>query len=420
MEIDETEVTERLLDAIDAEIRNRGRGTATAVARHLGMIARGWWRLAYKRRSVTLEQCRRICDFLRLDFSGLACAADGPPIVMIRPNTGVPPLVDRAAERVRQCVGGALKASDVARLEELRFTDARVAFIEAKCDIEAAPFELIPDLLGVAGSAAHRLLDPQSYGLIYGALWIAKREGVDAPVGALYQRASYLYGSRGDYTEALRITRFAIQRHIEQDHPLGYAKAMVDQGLWLSRCGRYRESEKALFTALPLLPVSEHRNRSAVWELLALKNIEEGAMDSATVHLERATTEANYLEPDVGMKIRWIHARMFFEQRRYHQAARVMESVVDHFIMTSQGDAVLAACDLVSALLHAGELEAARQAIDGLIPLLNTLRHYPLISAALLRLAIARNQGLRLEVIQSVRKDIAAAQKIPGEWPLSH
>lgn len=401
---------ERLVEALDREIRRRGRGAIAAVNRGTGH-AEGWWQHRAESGDITAGQMLQVLDHLGLDpvkFVRRALGAAGG-LELDRPAGDPPEIVERARERLRSGVEGSIGSGFLETLDHQRYREPAKALDLALWAVDHVELALLPRLLGVAGSTFRlsiRLTEAEH--AIHAGIEMAESVRDRSTVGALAQRLAYVVADRGDRAEALRLSERAALIFLRAADTAAVGTALVDQGIWLYYLHRFDESIEAHRSALDLLPADAGRNRFAAFQFLGLnyrelKELEE-AMRWCVVAEDSA--RATGVEEWANNRLMWLQARICSDLGELDQAAKLFADVVESFREVHPGEAALATCELVRVRLRQGQHEAAYRAAASMRTLLEPLRDNPILSAAIGDLLRFGRVGLTLALAERIQARI--------------
>lgn len=284
----------RFVEALDQEIRGRGRGAIAAVNRDTGH-SEGWWQHRANSGDITVGQMLQILAHLGLDpvkFVRRALGAEDG-FELDYPSCDSPELVNRAWDRYHSAAMGSLGADFLDTLDQQRYQEPAEVLSLALWAIDHIEKALLPKLLGVAGSALRLmiLLDEAQHTICVG-IRIAQHQGDRAAVGKLLQRLSYVIADQGDHREALRLSERVALVFLRCGETSALGKALVDQGVWLYYLNRFEESIETHRAALSQLPTDSARNRCTAYQCLGSSYREQGNPQEALRYVKEAESIA--------------------------------------------------------------------------------------------------------------------------------
>lgn len=409
----------QLVEKLDQEIRSRGRGSIRAVDRALG-YAEGWWQHRAESGDITVHQLFAVLDHLGLDPARFVrkVLRAGTGFGLDRPR-GVPPeIVSRAWHRFRSGTDGrGVGARYLETLDEQRYQEPDEVVRLSRWAVDHVELELLPGLLGVAGSSFRLLLllDEAEHAISAG-IEIAELQGNRGVAGSLLQRLAYVMADRGEHAEALRLAEDAAFVHLRSGDRVAVGKALVDQGIWLHYLGRHRESIEVHKGALAHLPEEPSRNRFTAFQCMGLAHQKLGELESALDCVLAAQEAAAGMETGAHAKLAWLHARIHADLGRLDLAASLLRDVIETFRHLHYGEAALATCELVRVQLLQHRPTEALHAALSMRALLEPLRHHKIISAAIGDLLRSAQTGLTLALVEQVKARIESERQALGSW----
>jgi tetratricopeptide (TPR) repeat protein len=407
---------QRLVEALDAEIRRRGHGAIREVDRAAG-YSEGWWQHRAASGDIGLRQLLKVLRHLGLHPAGFVrrvFGRDEEP-ELDRPRGTPPEIVVKARERLRSGEeGSGVGQTYLDTLDERRYHEPQEVVRLTLWAVDHVELALVPRLLGVAGSALRLsiLLDEAEHA-IHAGIEIAGERGARATVASLLQRLAYVVADRGNRAQALRLAERAALIFLRIGDRAGLAKATVDQGIWLYYLLRFEESIEAHRVALDQLPADSERYRFTAFQCLGLNYRELSQPQEAL----RYAKEAENVAVRAGIE-EWARNRLFWLQAQIHadlsdldQAALLLSAVVESFRVLHPGEAALATCELVRVHIRRNQPEEAHLAATSMRALLEPLRHNKIISAAIADLLRCGRAGLTLALVERVQARIEDERK---------
>ncbi len=416
------ETSRRLIEALDDEVRSLGRGSITEMELALGRKeTKGWWQGRVKRGYVTSAQLFGIFEFLGLNparFIRQVLGNEGE-LELHRPKGDPPEIVHRAWARFHDDGGleGTLGKDTVTTLDRMRYEEPQRAIDQATALIKYCPRELVPHLLGVAGSAWRLLvqLDKAEHA-ICAALQMAQRLDDDQMVGELLQRLSYVLLERGELEVALGAAERASSFHLRCDNIEGVGKTLVDQGIWLRALGKREAAISVLRLALKLLPEEERHNLAGALQTLGTCFRELGEPEIALEYAFQAEELTPGLPRVVADKVKWLRANAWADLGKLSEAEELLRSVVRNLAEVHLGEMALATCDLMRVYLMDGRITEAFEAATALRALVEPLRENKIASAAIAKLLRDGETGLTLALAEEVRTRIESELRHRPLW----
>ncbi|MEM9555570.1 MAG: hypothetical protein AAGC60_15035 [Acidobacteriota bacterium] len=433
-----------LVEALDREIARRGHGTAAAVARALGKH-RGWWHDRRRRGGdLRVAQLERAAAFLGLDLPAFvrgaldgssqdasastrststsspnASVASATAPGLHRPVGTPPALVEIAWRRILDDErDGGLGRAIVDELDGLRHHDAAAAWRQAESLVHDVRSDLLPDLLGVAGSTARSMFRiEQAEHLLFEAIQMARHAGREHP--DLYQRMGYVLGEKQEFQAALHLAEYASVLHLRRRDPVSVSRALVDQAQWLYHLQRFHESIECATAALPELQDRCARNSCTAWQCIAGSRSALGQFDRALSALQSSDALAANADLDETARARigWSKAQAQARTGLFEDSVRTMKLVVSHFRSRHLGEAALASCDLAAIQVSMGSLAEASSTIRGMRALIEPLQRHRRISDSLRQLLTLEQAALTVKAIVQVRETLATLRSDSVQWP---
>lgn len=406
---------ERLVEALDQEIRGRGRGTIGAVNRATGH-SEGWWQHRAESGDITARQLLQILDHLGLDPVKFVRRALGAEVglELDRPTGEPPEIVPRAWRRLESTETGSVGMGFLDSLDRQRYQEPAKAVSLALWAVDHVELSLLPRLLGIAGSASRLLIQlNEAEHAIHAGIEMAERTNDRSALGNLLQRLSYVVADCGDRVEALKLAESAALVFLRLGDWEGLAKATVEQGIWLYYLKRFEESIEAHKSALDLLPENCSRYRCTIHQYLGLNCRELHHPRQAMEHLTDAESVAAAAEIEewAQSKLTWLRARIHADLGELDQAASLFAAVVETFRDLHPGEAALATCELVRIQILRKQPEEAYLAATSMRVLIEPLRHNKIISAAIADLLRCSQAGLTLALVKQVQARIESERK---------
>jgi tetratricopeptide (TPR) repeat protein len=410
---------ERLVEALDEEIRSRGYGSIRAVERATGH-SEGWWQHRAESGDINVHQLLVVLDHLGLDpvsFLRRALGAEGG-LELDRPRGEPPEIVVKAWDRVRSGVeGSGLGSAFLDTLDKQRYQEPEEVVKLALWAVDNIELELLPRLLGVAGSAMRlMILLDEAEQAIHAGIKIAQRQAARPAVGDLLLRLSYVVADRGDREEALRLTEKAAMIFIRCGDRFALGKALVDQGNWLYYLDRPEEAIETQKIALEKLPPGPSRPRCAAFLCISGSQQSLGKLSAALENVIVAQETAFGSEEWARGKLLWVRAKIHADLGQLENAACLFGDVVDIFSELHPGETALATCELVRVQLLLKHPEVAYQTAASMCALIEPLRHNKIISAALGDLLRSGQKGLTLALVKRVMAQIEGERQRRQVW----
>lgn len=320
-----------------------------------------------------------------------------------RPRGPMPDLVRAVWERFRTGEEGpGVGEKFLESLDQQRYDDPAGALQLAEGAVRLVEVTLLPKLLGVVGSALRLLLrlNDADHALQAG-IRLAVLHG-DRQTGALLlRRLAYVCSERAENEQALRLSEKASLAFLKVGDRPNFAKALVDQGIWLSRLDRPHESVEILLQALDFIPESDARYRCAAFQVLGLKYRELGELEKAMVYAQLAADHSLGLGQVAVAKIVWLRAQIHAALGQLTEAESQMRRVVDAVWSHHPSDAALATCELVRVMVLQGKSGEGFEIAQTMRALLEPLKANPIVSAAIADLLRSGHAGLTLAVVEA-------------------
>ncbi|MCP4593373.1 MAG: tetratricopeptide repeat protein [bacterium] len=409
---------QQLVQALDREIRRRGRGSIRAVDRVAGR-GEGWWQHRVEAGALTLHQLLTVLDHLSLEpvrFFRRILPAEPPGLRLDRPRGEPPAIVARSWDRIQAGEKGkGIGESYLDTLDRQRYEEPEEVIKLALWAVDHVELPLLPRLLGVAGSACRLLIHlDEAEHTIHAGLDIAQRGDDQAALGDLLQRLSYVLADRGEHGEALRLAEKAAMRYLRMGDHAGLGRALVAQGIWLYYLDRCKEAIVVQETALRHLPAHEEPHRFTVFQALGSCHRRLGNLENALHYV----TLAGELTPDRNAegKLCWLLASIYQDLNQLMEAECQLRKVVEIFKNLHYGETALSTCDLVRIQLLQGRVVDAYHTATSMRALLEPLRHNKIISAAIGDLLRSGQAGLTLALVKRVKAQIRSERKHPQLW----
>lgn len=245
-------------------------------------------------------------------------------------------------------------------LDGLRYSRAAEVVAELQQLVHEIAPSLLPELLGVWGSAYRMLHNHDTaerflqQGLSYAD------EVVDhVTAGRMHQRLSMVCWNRPDYRGALEHNEHARARHEAGENPVGVAQTLVDRGIFLGSQGRFERSTAVFLRALEGLPKTETKNRAAALHGIAHNYLETALVREALPYLEQVTALDS--SPRTAAKQAWLYGRALSKAGHHAEAREQLSDAVERLMLFSPPEAALAHIDLAKALIRAGQPKEAYQ-----------------------------------------------------------
>ena len=285
----QTTDTQRLIQALNREIRSRGRGAIRAVDRAAG-YTEGWWQNRAASGDISVQQLLKVLSHLGLDPTRFVRRTIGSNdgLELDRPTGKPPEIVQRAFDRLNSGQDGTgIGQTYLDTLDQRRYQEPDEVLRQALWAVDHVELTLLPQLLGVAGSAWRILFQlNKAAHVIQAGIRMADQQGSRQLVARLLQRLAYVEADLGDHEEAMRITEKAAMLFLRRGEHVALAKATVDIGKWFHNLGRFEESSETHKAALAMLPEHAYLNRCAAHQYIGLNSRELGDLSTALEQLE--------------------------------------------------------------------------------------------------------------------------------------
>lgn|GEM_PF-3064427 len=401
---------ERVVRALDKEMKRRKRGTITAISQ-LMKRSRSWWHQRRKAGDVSVGQMMGILDYLDLDavrFLRQALHEDGLSLDLEKPKTAPSEIVLVALHRFQiKDRPGTLGASFLETLDSIRYERPHEALEKATWGVEHVDRALLARFLGVVASIFRHLsrLDDAEHALFAG-INLADISSDHEVVAELVQRRAYVVGERGQLETALRLSESAMIAYLRCGSAVGAAQAIIDQAVWMSRLGRCKETILLAETGLKWLPETEEVNRCAAYQLIARNWFVLGDLDRAWECIAKVREIAKDNSILIQDKLDWLTANILAALGRLSEAEGLLISTIERVCRYRNGEDALLICDLVEVQLRLGKLKEAHETAIMMLKLLEPMRHDRIISAAIEELLRLGEKGLTLALVDRVRTKI--------------
>ena len=292
-------------------------------------------------------------------------------------------------------------------LDDYRHHDPEAVRVAARGDLEKVAAGLLPPswgvpLLAVYGSALRMLLRlEEALMALMTALRIAEGRGDPATLADLLQRLAYVVADRGEHRRALELAGVAEGWYVRADSRAGIGKTLVDQGCWLSKLDRPRDSILVNEAALRYLPAEETSNRFAALQTLGLSHLALGELDDAQRYADSAEEIAAGVGPWQRAQLAWLQARIATSREDYAEAENLFRESSEFFAPLSSVEAALVSTELVRLLLLQGRVSEAQELASTMLRFIEPLRQNQIASAALVDLwrSAHAGRGLSLELV---------------------
>jgi len=410
----------KLVQALDLEIRSHGHGSIRAVDRATGH-SEGWWQHRAESKDITVQQLFTVLDHLGLDpVRFLRRALGGGSRLELDKPRGTPPeIVTKAWERIHSGEEGCgVGETYLDTLDQRRYEEPAKVVELALWAMDHVELHLIPRLLGIAGSAWRRLLKlNEAEHALFAGFEIALGQDAHAIMGELLQRLSYVFSDRGEYREALRIAKKAVAILTQAGDFVGLGKLFVSIGSLQCMMGAYEASIAAFESALRYLPEDSLLDRRCA----ALHGLGEcyRAMDRLDDALEW-TRKARPLADEVSKldsaKLLLLEGSLWLELGELDQAERYLRRAVKLFSTLNPIDAALGGTVLTHAQLLKGETTSAYQTVQSMLKLVEPLRQNKIVSAAIADLCRCGRAGLTLAVVKGAQEAIEKEREHHQSW----
>lgn len=411
-------VARRVVDALDREIRSRGRGAIRDLERAT-CNAKSWWHHRAASGDLTLSQALQILDHLGLDpVKFLGEVLDGEVVPRLdRPKGDPPAVVAKAWERARSAeTGGEIDASIVDALDAQIFEDPAEVVRVGSWAVEKLELRQVPRVLGVVGSAwrlMNRLRDAEH--AIHAGIRIAERLDGTLPGNLLVRLASVL-ADRGEAPHALALAERASLIHVQNGERDGYGRALVAQGVFLAYLDRPEKAIEVIGRARSELAAESTRHRFGALQVSAAAHHRLGNHREALSRI----AEARALQPEnddwAEGKILWLEAKIQAALGDIDAATDHLEVVCEIFRALHPGECCLATCDLLRLYLSQGETQAAYERAITMRSLVEPLSENPIIAAALADVLRSGKAGLSLALLERVSAQIEGERQKVQRW----
>jgi len=443
--------TRRLLELLRNEVRAAGHGAIGRLEKRLGRRP-GWLRERVRAGRIELSLLFDALDALGIDalrFFRRALAREGEEGLDV--PAGEPPRIVALARRRKRFERGRRPGRPyLDELDRLRYRDPRRVVELAEGVVEHVAPELLPRLLGIAGSAYRILLelDHAEHAIVAG-LELAREcsdaecsdaecsdaecsdaecsdaecsdtecsdaECSDATAcGELMQRLAYVAAERGDVAEALQLTREATIPYLEAGDLAGVGRCFVDLGRWLFDLGRTREAVRQQEAALGYLPAAERRNRFTAHQCLGLYHLQLGHPGRAREHAAAAAELVAELGDWPRAKLLWLRASIDVELGELERAEAALAEAVEIFRRIHHGETALVTIDRVRLQLLRGRPDEAHETARTMLRLVEPLSGNRVVAAAVAELLRVGAAGLELRRVEAVRVKIEEARERRG------
>lgn len=149
----------------------------------------------------------------------------------------------------------------LAKLDALSFEKPKTAKRLASRALPRIEVRLLPDLLGIYGTACRRTIDlPKAQAAFKAGISMAQRLKDTVLEARLVKRFAYVPGENGEFHLALQLSAEAASLFDLCDDRASVGECLVDQGLWRFHLGRFDQSIQSLQRALTT-PMTETRHR---------------------------------------------------------------------------------------------------------------------------------------------------------------
>lgn len=408
------DVTRRIVNTLDIEIRRRGRGS---IKRVTDLVGRGdsWWRQRLEAGDMDVSQLMNILgDFGMSPIRLLREVGADDGLAIDRPTGGPPPIVEKAWDRFASKKHGDMGAGYLKDLDQRRYREPEEVIECAHAIIDHVKIRLLPSLLGIAGSA-YRLwnirLDDAAHSILAGVEMCQRMQGLDTEESKLLLRLAYVMADRGSHASALTLTERAMVLALRCGDGNAFLRALTNQGMWLHYLGRHDEAIATFKLTLGWLPKTEHRHIFTSLQWLSLCCREAGATEEAIKYLDMAESTDVDLHGWAQEKMLWLRANLNADLGDLDEAAGLLTQVVEAFSRVHLGEMALAACDLVGIELRRGNEEVAYEVACRLRLLVEPLRHNAIVNAAVATLLRNGSEGLTLALARAVKAKIEGELK---------
>ncbi len=403
----EDDVTGRIVKTLDSEIRSRGHGTIkqiTELVRRKG----GWWSQRVTAGDMDVSQMMRIISFLGLDPVRFMRRVSSPEtwLEVDRPFGEQPEIVRKAWNRLKADSPGDIGLGYLEELDKLRYREPRETVRQAASIVNHVQLDLLPLLLGIAGSAYRRWnvqLDAAEHSILAGIRICHARSVGEKSVAQLLLRLAYVQADRGEHASALRIAEKSMTLSMRVGDHEGFLRALVNQGSWLSYLGQYQDAVAALEVALRWLPEHQERHVFSALQILGVCHRELGEVKKALGFVQEAEKLPSATEDWARDRLVWLRANICADLGQLEESSRLLYEVLESFSKINLGEMALVACDLVRVEILRGAFAEAFKVAQRLLRLVEPLRHNRVIGAAIADLLRNGERGLTLALIRKVR-----------------
>jgi tetratricopeptide (TPR) repeat protein len=409
------DVTRRIVDLLDVEIRRRGRGMITRVTELVGREG-GWWRQRFEKGDLKVSQMTEIISLLRLDLVRFMRRVAGSEswLEVDQPSGPQPEIVRKAWARLETDYPGDMGRGYLDELDALRYREPQEVVHRASSIVDHVQVELLPLLLGIAGSSFRRWnlqLDAAEHSIIAGISMGQKLATGDGDIASLLLRLAYVQADRGEHASALQIVEKSMSLYLRMGDDEGFLRALVNQASWLSYLGRYQDAVAALQVALKWLPEHQERHIFSALQILGVCHRELGEVEKALDFVKKAEALPQATEDWARDRLIWLRANIYADLNRLEESSALLSDVLESFARIHLGEMALVACDLVRVELLRNQPASAFQVAQQLLKLMEPLRHNPIIGAAVADLLRRGEEGLTLALIRSVKSRLESELK---------
>jgi tetratricopeptide (TPR) repeat protein len=418
------EMSCRLLQALDRELRKLHRGAITELERSVRGVkdTNGWWQNRVKAGYINTAQLFAVFDFLKLNPVRFMREAVGREdgLELHCPRGEAPEIVGRAWTRFHAVgSGGTLGTDFLKTLDTMRY-EAPQRVVELGLEmIDWAPRGKIPRLLGVVGSAWRLMceLDLANHAIL-AAIQMARQLGDNQELGDLLQRLAYVYSEKPELESALTLAEQATLVHVRSGNRTGAGKTLVDQGIWLYYLDRWAEANAVQRLALEWLPPEESHNRTAAFVNLALNHLKLEAPQLSLEFIELAELEAVGLVEIETARVRWVRGLVLEALGEHDDAAACLEAVLEEWSAVHLGNMALVACDLARVFVRLNRLHEAYRTTLCLRKLVEPLRKNKTASVAIARFLRDAEEAVSFALVQEIRSRIEGELRKRRWWRL--
>ena len=410
---------ERLVNALDQEIRSRKRGTIGAINTALG-YSHSWWQQRVISKDITVKQLLQVLDHLGLDPVKLVRQVIGSDdgLELNQPQGQVPELVvtaERRFEKGKEGLGVGLKW--IKTLDERLLKDHQEVIGLVQWGIEHVELKWLPRLLRTLASAWFLAVDlDDAHHAAQAGIRMAKQRNDLAELGKQQCLLSYIVANLGDLDEALNIAERAFFSSLKAGKREAAGGALVAEGTWLFYLNQLPEALEVLEYAERFLPAKSSRERLAAVQISGLVYQKLGDLSMALKKLEEAEAVMLDKYPWDEAKLLWLRARIYADDEQHATSVECYQGVVEFFLEHHLGEAALATCELVRVQLQIDRAVDAYATAEKMRALVEPLRHNKIISAAIADLLRSGQKGLTLALVDRLIAKLKSERQSKQNW----